>query len=232
MGQLRRRRFRQRSHRSSWLLTLFTLVLVGLAGAIGTGLARALRPPNAPGLSHEFLAVEAIGDEFAGREALEQDLLGSPPPQDFLTAQVSPSFAPDLPPPDPDGTVDPVPTTYWLGRDLYREACGTCHVAIPPEVLPIQTWQELLVSEQHYGKVIQPLPRGTVNIAWKYIRDYSRTLRQEEEIPFRLDKSRFFRSLHPNVPFPEPVRVAQCATCHPRAEFFNFRLFNDAKQPS
>ncbi|MEM9771361.1 MAG: hypothetical protein AAF889_07140 [Cyanobacteria bacterium P01_D01_bin.73] len=234
MEKPRRRRSRRRSRRSSLLFILAAVVI--FAGAIGTGLAQALHPPIAPeaSLSPSFLAVEAIGDEFVGRQELEQELLG----QDWSSQnsphssaiKSGPGFAPDLPPADPEGTVDVLPASYWLARDLYRENCGTCHVAVPPATLPVQTWRELLTSEQHYGKVIQPPSRTSTSIIWSYIRDYSRPLREEEPIPYRLDKSRFFRSLHPEVPFPEPVRVNQCATCHPRAEFFNFRLFNNASQ--
>ncbi|MEM6501449.1 MAG: hypothetical protein AAF685_06395 [Cyanobacteria bacterium P01_C01_bin.89] len=230
MEKLRRRRFRRRSRRLSLLFVLVAVVL--FSGAIGSGLAQALHPPIAPepALSPDFLAVEAIGDEFLGRQELEKELLGKDT-SDFLSpTKTGPGLNPNLPPADPNGTVDPVPASYWLARDLYRENCGTCHLALPPATLPVQTWRELLTSEQHYGKVIQPPPRATTNLIWSYIRDYSRPLREEESIPYRLDKSRFFRSLHPDVSFPKPVRVNQCATCHPRAEFFNFRLFNNASQ--
>ncbi len=229
MEKLRRRRSRWRSRRSSLLFVLAAVVI--FAGAIGAGFAQALHPPVSlePVLSPEFLAAEAIGDEFVGRQALEKELLGASNSHS-PTSKSDPALAPDLPPADPNGTVDAVPASYWLARDLYRENCGTCHIALPPATLPMQTWRDLLTSEQHYGKVIEPPPRATAGIIWSYIRDYSRPLREGEPIPFRLDKSRFFRSLHPDVPFPEPVRVNQCATCHTRAEFFNFRLFNNASQ--
>ncbi|MEM1425413.1 MAG: hypothetical protein AAGF75_02505 [Cyanobacteria bacterium P01_H01_bin.130] len=234
-------RLKRRSRRSPMVLVGLTLGLMAIAGLLGSGLARALNPPEMARdrLSAEILAPETIGDGFTGRsypdqslnQSLNRSLDGRSHPSPNPNIAQSTPFAPELPPPDPNGTVDPVTSSYWLGRDLYREACGTCHVAVPPAVLPIQTWKELLTSEQHYGKTIEPPPRGTVSVIWKYIRDYSRTLRENDPIPYRLDKSRFFRSLHPGVDFPEPVRVNQCATCHVRAEFYNFRLFNDAKQP-
>ncbi len=233
----RLKRLKRRSRRSPLVLVGLTLGLMAIAGLLGSGLARALHPPDlsrAP-LSAEFSTPEAIGDELADRSDLDQNLNrsldGRSLPFPTSAASKSLPFGPELPPPDPNGTVDPVTSSYWLGRDLYREACGTCHVAVPPSVLPIQTWQELLTSEEHYGKTIEPPPRGTVSVIWKYIRDYSRTLRENDSIPYRIDKSRFFRTLHPGVDFPEPVRVNQCATCHVRAEFYNFRLYNDAEQP-
>ncbi len=47
--------------------------------------------------------------------------------------------------------LDPVPERYQLGLELYLKNCGTCHRALPPAVMPRETWQQLLQDEQHYG---------------------------------------------------------------------------------
>ena len=41
-------------------------------------------------------------------------------------------------------TTDAVPQRYQLGQELYLDNCATCHIAVPPAVLPVQTWQRLL----------------------------------------------------------------------------------------
>ena len=47
--------------------------------------------------------------------------------------------------------VDVVPQRYQLGLSLYLENCATCHVALPPQVLPTESWQIILRDSQHYG---------------------------------------------------------------------------------
>ncbi|RMG10927.1 MAG: diheme cytochrome C, partial [Cyanobacteria bacterium J055] len=49
-----------------------------------------------------------------------------------------------LPPTPPAiGTVDPTPPNYRVGEQLYVEHCGSCHVALPPAVMPTTTWRDL-----------------------------------------------------------------------------------------
>ena len=54
------------------------------------------------------------------------------------------------------GTVDVVPDRYKFGQELYLENCATCHIGVPPSVLPTQTWQGLLQDSQHYGVEVKP----------------------------------------------------------------------------
>jgi Dihaem cytochrome c len=49
------------------------------------------------------------------------------------------------------GTVDVVSDRYKFGQELYLENCATCHIAIPPAVLPTETWRDLLQDSEHYG---------------------------------------------------------------------------------
>ncbi|MBD2439696.1 cytochrome C [Nostoc sp. FACHB-110] len=121
------------------------------------------------------------------------------------------------------GTVDVVPSQYQLGQEIYRENCGTCHIAIPPEVLPTQTWKNLLEDSQHYGTQVQPLVDPGRILVWRYLSTFSRTQLQDEETPYRLNKSRFFSALHPKVKLPRPVQLDSCVSCHPSASEFNFR---------
>ncbi|NET54330.1 MAG: hypothetical protein F6K09_38750, partial [Merismopedia sp. SIO2A8] len=56
------------------------------------------------------------------------------------------------------GTVDIVPERYRLGQQLYLENCSSCHIALPPEVMPTETWRQLLLDlNQHYGKRLEPI---------------------------------------------------------------------------
>ncbi len=121
------------------------------------------------------------------------------------------------------GTVDPVPPEHQLGQSLYLNACATCHIGIPPAVLPDQSWQRLLEEPGHYGLQISPPTDPGRLLIWQYLQQFSRSLQGEELPPFRLENSRYFKALHPRVEFTEPVRLQGCVTCHPQATLFNFR---------
>jgi hypothetical protein len=121
------------------------------------------------------------------------------------------------------GTVDPVPVNLQLGQEVYLENCASCHVGLPPAVLPSQTWQVLIQEAQHYGAIIPTIQEPLRQAAWNYISTYSRPLNKGEEVPFRVEKSRFFKALHPKVNFTEPVTLNSCAICHPASAQFDYR---------
>lgn len=121
------------------------------------------------------------------------------------------------------GTVDPVPQRYQLGQELYLENCASCHIALPPAVLPTQSWQRILQDSQHYGVQIKPLVDPPRLLVWNYIRNSSRPLNKEEETPYRVNESRYFKAMHPKVKLPSPAGVSSCVSCHPSASEYNFR---------
>lgn len=122
------------------------------------------------------------------------------------------------------GTVDAIPARFALGKELYLENCATCHIGIPPEVLPSETWRRLLMEpEQHYGVKLEPLVGPSQLVMWDYLRTFSRPLQDKEAVPFRVAESRFFKALHPRVKFPQPAKIGSCVTCHPGVGQFNYR---------
>jgi hypothetical protein len=128
------------------------------------------------------------------------------------------------------GTVDEVPARYQAGQKLYLENCASCHVGLPPAIMPSQTWKELIQDEQHYGATIRPLGNPEVQIAWQYLRDFSRPLGKEESIPYRVYQSRFFKALHPRVKFAQRVNLDSCLSCHPGAGKYDFRTLSSEWQ--
>lgn len=113
-------------------------------------------------------------------------------------------------------------TQEQLQQAAYARHCGTCHLALPAEVMPSQTWERLLADPDHYGQRIQPPLGVDLQLAWSYLRPNSRPVQQGELVPFRLPDSRFFQALHPDVTFPYPPRVTTCIDCHPQAELGDF----------
>lgn len=121
-------------------------------------------------------------------------------------------------------SVDKVPERYQNGLNLYLETCSTCHLALPPEVLPMETWQVLLEKpNDHYGTSVNGLIRLTQLLIWDYLRTYSRPLTPNEPVPLYTERSRYFKALHPRVTLPDVVTHKTCLVCHPAAENFNFR---------
>ncbi|MBH8578463.1 cytochrome C [Nostocaceae cyanobacterium CENA369] len=121
------------------------------------------------------------------------------------------------------GTVDVVPAQYQLGQQLYLENCSSCHIALPPAVLPTQTWKNLLEDSQHYGAQLQPLVDPPRILVWRYLSTFSRTQLSDEATPYRVNNSRYFKALHPKVDLPRPVQIGSCVSCHPSASEYNFR---------
>lgn len=121
------------------------------------------------------------------------------------------------------GTVDPVPQRYQLGQELYLENCANCHIALPAAVLPTQTWQQLLQDSQHYGINIPLLVDPPRLLVWNYLKAFSRSQTKEEQTPYRIKDSRYFKALHPKVKLPRPLQIGSCVSCHPSGEQFNFR---------
>lgn len=121
------------------------------------------------------------------------------------------------------GTVDPVLPRYELGQELYLENCATCHIGVPPEVMPTETWRQILQDPEHYGQQITLLVDPPRLLVWDYLRQYSRPEAEGEEIPFRIEASRYFKALHPRVELPQSTRLGSCVSCHPGVEQFDFR---------
>lgn len=118
-----------------------------------------------------------------------------------------------------------------LEQGAYVRYCGTCHVALPASVLPTQAWQQLMLDPNHYGQQIS-LPTGIpLQLAWQYLRDHSRPLLQQEQLPLRLADSRLFKALHPRVEFPLSIQVDGCIDCHSQALSGNFASFSDPTPP-
>jgi hypothetical protein len=130
-----------------------------------------------------------------------------------------------------EGAIDPVPARYQLGQQIYLQTCAACHIAVPPQLLPIQTWQQLLQDPQHYGITIKPLVSPELQATWSYVRTYSRPVRADEPVPYRVYQSRYFKALHPRVELPNrQLKLTSCATCHPGADKYDFRTLSSEWQ--
>ena len=110
-----------------------------------------------------------------------------------------------------------------LGQELYLQNCSSCHIPIPAEVLPTETWQEILEKPgKHYGTSLPKLSSIDVRLIWSYVRASSRPLLEKELKPEFVTQSRYFKALHPKVDLPKPVTHQSCILCHPGAKELDY----------
>lgn len=129
------------------------------------------------------------------------------------------------------GTVDVIPDRYQTGQDIYRQNCATCHIGVPPAVLPTETWKDLLQDAQHYGATLKPLVDPNRFLVWSYLKTFSRQRSPvEDRTPYRVADSHYFRALHPQVKLPRKVSLESCITCHSGVDQFNFRQLTAAAE--
>ncbi|WP_233748212.1 diheme cytochrome c [Leptodesmis sichuanensis] len=180
--------------RSVWLL-LVLLLLWSLC--LGIGLAQATEPQS--------------------RETTREAIAQIPPTNSTQPVATPTSTSSRI------GTVDVVPERYQAAQNLYLQHCSTCHIALPPAVMPSETWRTLIQDTQHYGAELKPLDRFEIQGMWQYLRDFSRPQAIDEQTPYRLYESRIFRALHPRVKFAQRVNLESCISCHPGAGQYDFR---------
>lgn len=114
----------------------------------------------------------------------------------------------------PYGMVDPVAENQAVGYEIYVERCATCHVALPPAVLPAEAWKTIVTDPAHYGVSLPNIPPFDQQLMVNYLQTYSRSYRSRGPTPYRLSDSDYFAALHPNVTLPEPLNLRSCAGCH------------------
>lgn len=183
------------------------LCLVLSCGFLGQGMAGATNQLTIP---------------FANQSANQQLAQVSPLPTLGNTPRTSPEAIRNLIENSP--TIDLIPKNYEQGLQVYFANCSTCHIALPAELLPRQSWQILLENlNQHYGATLPVISSVEVRLIWNYLGTFSRLAATEDRLPVFARESRFFRALHPQVRFPEPAKITTCISCHPSAQEFNFR---------
>ncbi|AUC61711.1 hypothetical protein AA637_11375 [Cyanobacterium sp. HL-69] len=128
-------------------------------------------------------------------------------------------------------SVDKVADNYKVGKEIYLENCSSCHLAIPPAVLPTDTWKTILENPlNHYGTRLQGVIRFNQVLMWQYLSTYSRPISVNETEPKFIAQSRYFFALHPGVDLPSPVSHTSCLECHSRASDFDFRTLSEEWQ--
>ena len=113
---------------------------------------------------------------------------------------------------------------FRLGKKVYLENCSSCHIPIPPGVLPTETWKQILEKPQkHYGTQLPSRISPLTLLMWDYLRTFSRPLPPEAIVPEYVYQSRYFKALHPRVELPKAASHKTCISCHAGAKQLDYR---------
>ena len=117
-----------------------------------------------------------------------------------------------------DGGQDPAYETY-------RNECGDCHTAYPPNMLPKETWRDLMANlENHFGDNAE-LDTGTAAEIGQFLERHgaSKMAAASTKAPARITDTRWFRAQHHEIPArmvknnPGVKSFSRCEACHTRA---------------
>ncbi len=124
---------------------------------------------------------------------------------------------------------------------LYKEECGTCHLAYPADFLPSRSWKKIMTTlEDHFDEnaelsddvaenLMSYLSRNSgEHTTNKHRRKFSRSIKGGAT-PLRITALPYFKKEHREVPSrlikgnPEVRSLTHCAACHKKAESGSFR---------
>jgi hypothetical protein len=116
----------------------------------------------------------------------------------------------------------------------YRQACGGCHMAYPPGLLPARSAVRLISgAEEHFGVRLELAPgrrdallHHMVNHAadgasHRYARALMHSLHAVEPGPLRISEIPYIRQFHRSASV--NGKLVDCRGCHPKAEDGLFR---------
>lgn len=124
---------------------------------------------------------------------------------------------------------------------VYKEECGSCHMAYPPGLLPGRSWEKMMASlDDHFGEnaeldsatvaqLTRFLNQNSADSASHYRR--SRKISRDipnESIPLRITQLPYFRHEHRKIPDrlitanSEVGSLSNCNSCHQKAELGSF----------
>lgn len=126
--------------------------------------------------------------------------------------------------------------TSAAANPLYRNECGSCHLAYPPGLLPARSWEKLMGGlEDHFGdnaelatadqaKILDYLRANSADNSGYRRSHKSLTTEPAQAVPLRITDTLYFRREHDEIPNrhvagnPKVRSFSNCAACHRDAE--------------
>ena len=123
---------------------------------------------------------------------------------------------------------------------LYKEECGSCHMAYPAELLPTRSWKKMMSDlENHFGDNAELDKKTQLSIQtflinnsaeksdYRHSRKFNRSIKQTDT-PLRISDVAYFKHEHDEIPQrmvtgnPKVNSFSQCNACHSKAEQGSF----------
>lgn len=112
---------------------------------------------------------------------------------------------------------------FDVTNPLYREECGSCHVAYPPGLLPKASWQAIMTGlDKHFGTDAAVDAKAAKEIQ-AYLEANTSGQRARGKPPLRITETPWFREEHDEVGVstwksPAVKSAANCGACHTQAD--------------
>ena len=123
---------------------------------------------------------------------------------------------------------------------VYREECGSCHMAYSPGLLPANSWVKMMSAlEDHFGdnaELDTETQRSITDLLvansadrsnYRRARKFNRSI-ELNNAPLRISETPYFRHEHDEIPWrmvtdnSEVKSFSHCNACHTRAEQGSF----------
>jgi Dihaem cytochrome c len=123
---------------------------------------------------------------------------------------------------------------------VYKEECGSCHMAYPPGLLPARSWNKVMINlENHFGDNAE-VDATTYRTLTRFLltngadkSDYRRSEKINRSIhfndlPVRISETPYFKHEHDEIPArlvssnSQVNSFSQCDACHAKAEQGSF----------
>jgi hypothetical protein len=123
---------------------------------------------------------------------------------------------------------------------VYREECGSCHMAYPPGLLPARSWDRIMNGlNDHFGdnagldaatkaEITRYLSANSADRSeYRHSRRLLRTL-APDSVPLRITETPYIRHEHNELPAqavaenPDVRSLSNCNACHTQAEQGSF----------
>jgi hypothetical protein len=115
----------------------------------------------------------------------------------------------------------------------YRQECGSCHVAYPPDLLPAESWRRLMTGlPRHFG-VDASLDETPAKAISNWLVEHAGIRKRMRGAPpdDRITRSAWFARMHDEVApavwkRPGVKSAANCGACHAQADQGDFNEHN------
>ncbi|MGC2165766.1 MAG: diheme cytochrome c [Gallionella sp.] len=129
--------------------------------------------------------------------------------------------------------------TAMVVNAKWKEECGSCHMAYPPQFLSTESWRALMAGlDKHFGSnaSLDPAVAGEIgNFLNQHASTKARPSVDGKEPALRISDTRWFKSEHREVSSsewknPKVKSPSNCGACHTKADTGSFSE-HDVKMP-